>query len=382
MRVTFVLPPPNLSGGIRVLAIYAERLRRRGHAVFAVAPMERAPTVREMARAVLKQRRWPFRRKRPSHFDGLGLPLHRLPHPAPVIDSDLPDADVVVATWWETAEWVSRLSPAKGAKVHFMQDYEVWFAPIERLDATCRLPFPKIVLTHWMRDLLREKFGREPLAVIPNSVDTWLFNASPRSRHSPATVGTMYSPSAYKGCDVCIRAVEIARGELPALRFRVMGNSRPLPSLPLPRSTDFTLQARDRQLRDVYAACDVWLFGSRQEGFGLPVLEAMACRTPVIATPAGAAPDILKKGGGMLVPHDSPEAMAREIVRICSLPELAWRELSANARRAVEGYTWDDATDGFEEALHRVAASTERVPLSPLREHQDRIEGSDALRTP
>jgi glycosyltransferase involved in cell wall biosynthesis len=382
MRVTFVLPPPNLSGGIRVLAIYAERLRRRGHDVFAVAPMERTPTLREVARAVLKQRRWPFRRRRPSHFDGLGVSLRRVPHPAPITDIDLPDADVVVATWWETAEWVSRLSPAKGAKVHFMQDYEVWFAPIERLDATCRLPFPKIVLTGWMRDLLREKFGREPLAVVPNSVDTWLFNSPPRSRRTPATVGTMYSPSAYKGCDVCIRAVQIARRDVPGLRFRVVGNSRPLPSLPLPRNTEFTLQARDRELRNVYAACDVWLFGSRQEGFGLPILEAMACRTPVIATPAGAAPDILKKGGGVLVSHESPQAMAREIVRICSLPEGSWRELSANARRAVEGYTWDDATDRFEQALQQVAAWKEPSPLSPPPRRHSGLEGSEALGIP
>jgi len=367
MRVTFVLPPPNLSGGIRVLAIYAERLRRRGHEVFAVAPMERAPTLREVARALLKQRRWPFRRKRRSHFDGLGVPLQRLPHPAPVTDVDLPDADVVVATWWETAEWVSRLSPAKGAKVHFMQDYEVWFAPVERLDATCRLPFPKIVLTGWMRDLLREKFGREPLAVIPNSVDAWLFNAPPRRRRTPPTVGTMYSPSAYKGCDVCIDAVQIARREVRGLGFRVVGNSRPLPSLPLPRNTEFTLQARDRELSNVYAACDIWLFGSRQEGFGLPILEAMACRTPVIATPAGAAPDILRSGGGVLVPHDSPEAMAREIVRICSLPPIAWCELSACARRAVEGYSWDDAADRFEQVLQQVAAGKQpQIPNSAI----------------
>src|SRR5262249_14386963 len=156
-----------------------------------------------------------------------------------------------------------------------------------------------------------------------------------------------------------IRAVESARRQLPALRMLVVGNSRPLPSLPLPRNAEFTLQARDRKLRNVYAACDVWLFGSRQEGFGLPILEAMACRTPVIATPAGAAPDMLRKGGGVLVPHDSPELMAREIVRICSLPDASWRELSATARRAVQGYTWDDATDRFEQALRQAAAWNE-----------------------
>jgi glycosyltransferase involved in cell wall biosynthesis len=59
------------------------------------------------------------------------------------------------------------------------------------------------------------------------------------------------------------------------------------------------------ELRSHYAACDAWLFGSRLECFGLPMLEAMACRTPVIAVPVGAAPDLLATGAGELVPAES-----------------------------------------------------------------------------
>src|SRR5262245_39681751 len=362
MRITFVLPPPDLSGGIRVLAVYAERLLSRGHDVRIVATRPRHPTLRQMARAVFKHGRWPFgREKLASHFDGSPVPVKIVGHSGPIRASEVPDADVVVATWWETAMWINEFPDSKGAKVHFMQDYEVYFAPPDKVDAACRLPMPKIVLTSWMRDLLRERFDIEPLAMVPNSVDLTVFNSPPRQRCVVPTVGTVYARAHNKGTDVCIRAVEIARRPFPELRFRAVANVPPIPSLPLPPDTELSVRVRDAEIRDAYASCDAWLFGTRQEGFGMPLLEAMACRTPVIATPGGAAPDIVPMGGGVLVPHDDAEAMAREIVRICTLPDQDWRQLSEEARRVVASYTWDDATLRFEEALTKVMAE----PVGP-----------------
>jgi glycosyltransferase involved in cell wall biosynthesis len=74
----------------------------------------------------------------------------------------------------------------------------------------------------------------------------------------------------------------------------------------------------------------------------------------VIATPAGAAPELIAAhGGGAIVPHDDPPAMAAEIVRICSLADNEWRQLSASAYATVTGYSWDHATDRFEAALEK-----------------------------
>ena len=82
----------------------------------------------------------------------------------------------------------------------------------------------------------------------------------------------------------------------------------------------------------------------------------MACRTPVIGTPAGAAPQLLAYGGGIQVPHDNPEAMAREIVKVCTMPDAEWRELSDKALANALHYTWDDATTLFEKALLEIVA--------------------------
>jgi glycosyltransferase involved in cell wall biosynthesis len=356
MRITLVLPAFNLSGGIRVFAIYADRLRRRGHEVLAVAPRESAPTFAQAVRSFLRGRGWPTAPgKLPSHFDGLAVEHRLLDHPGPVTDADLPDADVVIGGWWETVRWVADLSPAKGAKVHFVQGYEVFAGDPEEVDAVYRLPLPKIVVSAWLRDLMRNKFGREPVALIPNSVETDKFHAPPRGKQARPTVGLVYNTMRIKGCDISIKAYELAAREVPDLQLVSMSELPVSDQLPLPKTAVFICRARDQALRETYARCDAWLSGTREEGFGLPILEAMACRTPVIATPAGAAPELLGKGGGILVPPEDPGAMARAIEQVCSLPDAEWRALSDAALATATSFSWDDATGQMEQALTTIA---------------------------
>src|SRR4051794_36564365 len=143
MRITFVLPDVNLGGGTRVLAIYADRLTRRGHKVVVVGtPMPR-PTLSLRARWLLKGHGWPrYQRCTASHFDGVeGVDLRLVDRRRPITDADVPDADVVIATWWETAEWVANLSDRKGSKAYFVQHYEAFpHLPAKRVEATWRLP--------------------------------------------------------------------------------------------------------------------------------------------------------------------------------------------------------------------------------------------------
>ena len=76
----------------------------------------------------------------------------------------------------------------------------------------------------------------------------------------------------------------------------------------------------------------------------------MACRTPVIATRAGAAPELIAQGGGVLVDDWSSDTMAASIMQSLSIPEEKWLLMSQKARATTSGYTWDDATLLLEKA--------------------------------
>lgn len=356
MKIVFVLPPVNSSGGIRVTLSYAEHLSRRGHHVTVVFPARRRPPLRSKLRDLLIGRGWPSPPEdTSSHFAGACFEHREISPWRPIVDDDVPDADVVIATWWETAEWVARLSRSKGTKFYFIQGYEVQvvgqFGVAERLKATWRLPMHKIVVSCWLRSIAYREYGDQDVIVVPNAVDNERFFAPPRSKQSEPTVGMVYSSGAIKGCDISIRAYEMAKAKLPSLQLLAFGFRPPTSELPLPVGATFLANPELERIRTLYSSCDAWLFGSRAEGFGLPILEAMACRTPVIATPAGAAPELLESGGGFLVAPEDPRAMGEAIVRLCTSSPGEWQAMSERAHLVASSYSWNDATEHFEAAL-------------------------------
>jgi glycosyltransferase involved in cell wall biosynthesis len=365
MRITFLSGGVSLAGGDRVVATYAKCLLERGHEVFVVARAPRQPSPQEQIRSILRGRGWlPKPRQERSHFDYLNVPYVVIDRFRPIVDADVPDADVVVATWWETAAWVKQLSPSKGAKAYFIQHHEVFdYLPQEQTRATYSMPLHKIAISQWLVDIMATEYGDRNVSYVPNSVDFKQFYAPPRRKQETPTIGVMYNPTRWKGTDISLRAFSIAAEKIPNLRLIAFGDFPPAPQLPLPENAEYTLRPPQESLREFYSQCDVWLFGSRLEGFGLPVLEAMACRTPVIGTPAGAAPELLAHGAGILVDFENPAAMADAIVQVCGMDELEWQSMSEKAYARATGYTWNDATDLFEAALNTAVKRSQQGEL-------------------
>lgn len=350
MRITILSAFADMSGGSRVLATYASRLRDRGHEVHVVSRPFPSPGLRERLRRRL--RRLPAPDTGHNQFTATGVDFREIESFRPIEARDVPDADVVIATWWETAEWVAGFPPEKGRPVYFIQGWEAFPGlPLERVEATWRLPFLKIAVSRWLVDIGR-RFGDPHVRLVPNAVDLELFDAPPRGRLARPTVGTLYSASRFKGLDVVLDALGRLRAGHPGLHLVMLGSERPRVDTLLPPDVEFHyLPAQDR-LREVYARCDVWVSASRMEGFGLPLLEACACRTPVVATRSGGPQDIVEEGGnGFLVDVDDAAGLAAAISRVLALPEEEWRRLSDGARARAERYSWDDALALFEAAL-------------------------------
>jgi len=364
MRINLILPYLNYTGGMRVLAAYAHRLQQRGHTVAVRAVPRPEPGLRDKLERWWRGQGWFNGKKGGSHFDGLAVDQRIIERPRAIEDADVPDGDVVVATWWRTAEWVARLSDRKGAKAYFMQHHEAFPGqPVDRVNATWRLPMHKIVVAQWLAASAAAD-GDLDVSVVGNGVDLNQFYGSAREKRSRPRVGFMYSRSPIKGCDITIDAIERARRKIPDLDVVAVGTQQPGRDLKLPTGTQYTRRPSTAQLRAAYSSCDAWLVGSRSEGFGLPLLEAMACRTPVVATPTGAAPELLADGGGALVERDAPEAMAEEIERVARMDEARWRDISDTAFRTAQDHDWEAATERFETALAHAVRRAERGEIA------------------
>lgn len=93
---------------------------------------------------------------------------------------------------------------------------------------------------------------------------------------------------------------------------------------------------------------------SRFEGFGMPVLEAMACGTPVIASDIPPLVEILGKSG-LIVPLDRA-ALGRAMARLASEPALA-RELSSQGLERAYAFSWDRSASQHLDVYREAAAS-------------------------
>jgi len=108
----------------------------------------------------------------------------------------------------------------------------------------------------------------------------------------------------------------------------------------------------DEHLSLLYGGADAFVLPSLAEGFGLPVLEAMACGTPVICSDNTALPEVAG-GAARLVPPLEVEAWTEAIDSVLSEPALRRRMRSDGLRRAAD-FSWSRAAETVRSVLDSV----------------------------
>jgi glycosyltransferase involved in cell wall biosynthesis len=96
----------------------------------------------------------------------------------------------------------------------------------------------------------------------------------------------------------------------------------------------------DSELKRVVAGADAMVLPSLYEGFGLPALEAMASGCPVLASRAGALPEVCGDAARLFDPY-APEAIADALLAHAHLSQAARDELVARGRLHARGYSWE-----------------------------------------
>ena len=341
MNITFLAPCKDLSGGIKVIATYAEGLRKRGHQVTVVYPQKQESLKRRVKTIALRT----LRQER-DHLDAFGGTL--LPVPA-MDNSHIPDADVLVATAWETAEWAQKLSETKGKKYYLIQGHEVWNADKESVYATYAYPMKKITISSWLHQLVSRQVPQHNITTIRNGVDA-LFRKTviPQDKRN-YDAGFVYSVIPNKGSDLSLTAMRLLVRQNPKLRFVIFGTEKPVEQLP--PNTDFFLKPSPKKIASIYANTKVWLSSSYEEGFCLPCLEAMTSGCVVVSTDNKGVRDIIQDGrnGFITLPGRSEDLLKRasELLE----DEALRTSFSKSGRLRSKHFTWSAAVDEFETLL-------------------------------
>jgi glycosyltransferase involved in cell wall biosynthesis len=107
----------------------------------------------------------------------------------------------------------------------------------------------------------------------------------------------------------------------------------------------------DERIAELYANADVFTLASRYEGYGMAFSEALARGVPVIATTAGAIPETVPAGAGLLVPPDDVPAFVTALQRVIANPEERSRMAAAAREAALKLPTWQASAKLFSDAL-------------------------------
>ena len=214
----------------------------------------------------------------------------------------------------------------------------------------------------------------ERASVIPGGIDTDRFRPGEATADAWADGGTPVLFAARRlvasvGALELVEAIARAREALPDLRLAIAGDgpiardvARRIVELGLTAHVRLLGRVGDAELVDWYRRADaVVMPAQRFEGFGLSTAEALACGTPVIATPVGANPEVAGRLGRRFLAADpSPAAIAAAIVDVCG-DALFLRESADRARAiCVPSYGWASVASAYE-AVYSSILSGERV---------------------
>jgi glycosyltransferase involved in cell wall biosynthesis len=111
----------------------------------------------------------------------------------------------------------------------------------------------------------------------------------------------------------------------------------------------------DELLPAMYSAASVFAFPSLYEGFGLPLLEAMACGTPVVASRASCLPEVAE-GASILIDPTDVEDLANALERALVDDRLRADLIERGTQRAAQ-YTWRRAAERLLDVYQQVAAA-------------------------
>jgi glycosyltransferase involved in cell wall biosynthesis len=258
------------------------------------------------------------------------------------------------------------LAQAKGVKRKLSMHRWYGFHRMQRRVAQ-RLPAVIAVSDTARQDIIaRVGLAPDRVRVVHIGVDSDLFQPTPLIAKIPGRILAMASADVpLKGLAPLLEAMAMLRlgrdgAEMVVVSKHRHGSDVPatLKRLDLNGSVRFVSGVNELALLQLYSEAEVAVVPSLYEGFSLPAIQAMACGVPLVATTAGALPEVVGRDGetGLMVRPGDPTALAAALER--ALGDAALRERLAVAGRArvVDRFTWLRTAEGISREYRRVMA--------------------------
>jgi len=353
MKITFILPTIGISGGVKAVFEFANYLHIRGHnvsVVYPLIPMGSRGKCYNFKNLIYEIMVAIKRLTQGNRVEWFNLKANLIRTPT-LSEKFIPDADIVVATWWETAYYVNTYRNNKGKKFYLVQHYEIWGGPKEEVDKTYKLGLHNIVNSTWLKNILQNKLSAKVESLILHAPDLEDFYFENKNRNSNVIrILAPYRTQEWKGAEDGIKAFEIVKRKFTKTQFVMFG---PYKGQDVPKYVEFHEKPSNEKLREIYNSCDIFVFPSRQEGFGMPPMEAMACRLACVITNVGAVPEYTIHGEtAIVVPPKQPEKLAQGVLYLLQ-DDRRRQRIAGAGNDYIKQFNWNKSTDQLEKIFQK-----------------------------
>lgn len=321
MKISFVEPHLKIYGGIRRIIELSNRLTKRGHNVTIFHSDGKVCEWMECIAEV-------------KSYDEVLQESHDV-----IIYNDLNRVDyklVEKANATLKAFYVLELFEKELLK---KMNFRIYHPKNERmliLKKSLRSPYLKLSNATWEKEWLQENMGIDS-ELVRGGVNLQMFHPISIDK-KPGEIRILCSGDSRKrkGTETILKAFDIARKEEPKLVLDVYHGKG----------------IAQEKMAEKYCSADIFVEASWHAGWNNPVVEAMACKVPVVCTDIGGVRDFaFHEQTALLVPPKNPEVMASAILRLLMDEELR-KTLRENAYQHIRQFDWDNTVNKLENILN------------------------------
>ena len=217
-----------------------------------------------------------------------------------------------------------------------------------------------------------EEFGclEETITVINNGLDTDEFAPVELSTRDPFRLITTASADVpLKGLDYSLKALKQLKKEFPKIHLIVIGKmkegghtQRLIQKLNISDSVFFKSNLSKNDIKHLYSTSSIAIVSSLYEGFGYPVIEAMSCQVPLIATNVSSIPELTLDHATLISPKDA-NAIEKNVKEILLNYNFYKEKAFKGRNHIIETFNWDKITSEYEKVIYKAIRSFKDVNL-------------------
>jgi glycosyltransferase involved in cell wall biosynthesis len=350
LTINIILPFPVTKpvGGAKIMYEYANRLAAKGHKVSVFHAVKR-PYKKSSTPTWVKWAIYMLRGvSRPKWFP-LDERIKSVIVPA-ITDKYIPDADIVISTWWQMTYAVNELAASKGKKFNLIQDYEIWRGLEDKVHNSYSLPVNHLVIAKYLQKLVFDHSGVMPVH-IPNAIEgKKFFVQNPPQQREQASLIMLYSEEPRKGTPDGIAALKLVKEAHPEFKATFFGVYQKPADLPEWISYHY----RPANLVELYIQAAIFFSPSLGEGWALPPAEAMACGCAVVCTNIGGHLDYaIENETALLAEPKAVAEMAQKIGSLINDLSLRLKLAEGGSKLMSTQFSWENSVQKLKDCFYK-----------------------------